>query len=122
MPHQCTRCGMLHQDGSAEILKGCACGSRFFFYIRKESLQQTQEIISNLTVEQKQEIEQDIVKVIGNRIEEDKPIVFDLESIRVNEPGIYELDLVKLFKKEPLIIRLEEGKYIINLDSTFLKK
>lgn len=122
MPHQCVRCGKLHEDGSAEILKGCSCGSKFFFYIKKESLHETQEIISNLTVQQKQEIEQDVIKVVGNRIEEDKPIVFDLESIRVNEPGKYELDLVKLFKKEPLIIRVEEGKYIINLDSSFGKK
>ncbi|MBS3143917.1 hypothetical protein J4446_03535, partial [Candidatus Woesearchaeota archaeon] len=32
MPHQCVRCGNMYEDGSEEILKGCSCGSRFFFF------------------------------------------------------------------------------------------
>jgi len=42
-----------------------------------------------------------------------------LESIRVLGPGKYELDVVNLFnKKRPLIYKLEEGKYIVDLAST----
>lgn len=122
MPHQCVRCSTLYEDGSSEILKGCSCGGKFFFYIRKDAAKETQALISTLTTEQKQEIEHDVLKVVGDKIEEDKPVILDLESIRILEPGKYELDIVKLFNKQPLIIRLEEGKYIIDLKSTFDNK
>ena len=117
--HQCVRCGILYEDGSNELLKGCSCGGKFFFYIRKEAAKETQEIISNLTTEQKQEIEHDVMNFIGDKIEEDKPVVLDLESIRILQPGKYELDIIELFKGKPLVYRVEEGKYIIDLASTF---
>ena len=52
-------------------------------------------------------------------VDDDTPVILDLESIRVVGEGKFELDLVKLFnKKMPLIYKLEEGKYIIDLAST----
>jgi len=47
--------------------------------------------------------------------------VLDIEAIRVLKPGKYELDLVHLFKKDPLIIKLDEGKYIIDIAQAFKK-
>jgi predicted nucleic acid-binding Zn-ribbon protein len=52
----------------------------------------------------------------------DKPVILDIESIRVLKPGQYEIDLVDLFKGKPVIYKLEEGKYIIDLASTFQSK
>ena len=49
----------------------------------------------------------------------DRPVVLDIEAIRILQPGKYELDLVHLFKKDPLIIKLEEGKYVIDLPQAF---
>ena len=50
---------------------------------------------------------------------EEIPVILDLESVRVLRPGKYEIDVVNLFsKKRPLIYKLEEGKYIIDLAST----
>jgi predicted nucleic acid-binding Zn-ribbon protein len=46
-------------------------------------------------------------------------VVLDLESIRILKPGQYELDLVHLFRKQPLIYKLAEGKYLIDLPETF---
>ena len=46
---------------------------------------------------------------------------FDFESIRILKPGQYELDLVNIFKKRPLIYKLEEGKYMIDLPESFRK-
>jgi len=38
-------------------------------------------------------------------------------------PGKFELDLVHLFnKKEPLIYKLEEGKYIIDIAEMFRRR
>lgn len=118
MPHQCVRCNKLYADGSEEILKGCECGGKFFFFIKQKHLDEAKEITISLTEEDKKQIEEDILDIIGIR-DDDAPVILDLESIRVLEPGKYELDLVELFKGKPLIYRVEEGKYIIDIASSF---
>ena len=44
-----------------------------------------------------------------------------MESIRIAGPGKYELDLVSLFKGEPLIFKLAEGKYMVDIAESFKK-
>jgi len=123
MPHQCVRCNTLYPDGSQEILKGCPCGARLFFYIKKQHIEEGKELISNLSIEDKKSIEEDITEILNVKVEDvDKPVILDIEAIRVLKPGKYELDLVHLFKKDPLIIKLEEGKYIIDLGQAFKKQ
>jgi len=40
----------------------------------------------------------------------------DFESIRVTGEGKFEIDLANLFnQKQPLVYKLEEGKYLIDL-------
>jgi len=117
MPHQCVRCDTLYDDGAAEILKGCSCGARLFFYIKKEKLKKEQAVIT-LTSEAKQELESDVYDILGTE-NPDAPVVLDLESINIIKPGKYEIDLVHLFKKEPLIFKLADGKYIIDIPQTF---
>ena len=119
MPHQCVRCGTLYEDADDTILKGCGCGAKLFFFIKKEKLQQMQNITSNLTPKEKEEIEKDVFELAGSQMEENEPVVLDLESIRVLKPGKYELDLVHLFRKDPLIFKVGEGKYVIDLIATF---
>ena len=120
MPHQCVRCGQLYDDGAKEILTGCACGAKLFFYIKKEKLEKAKEISENLSKKDKKQIEDDVYEIMGKeKAEEDKTVVLDLESIRIIEPGKFELDLVHLFKNDPLIYKLEEGKYMIDLPATF---
>jgi len=122
MPHQCVRCGKLYDDGAEEILKGCPCGGRLFFYINKKKLEESKNIVTDLTTQEKNEIEKDVFDLIGIERGVEKPVVLDLESIRILKPGKYELDLVHLFKKRPLIYKLEEGKYMIDLPETFKKE
>tara|TARA_Y100000310_G_scaffold337367_1_gene424268 strand:+ start:3790 stop:4158 length:369 start_codon:yes stop_codon:yes gene_type:complete len=119
MPHQCVRCNKLYPDGAQEILKGCDCGARLFFYIKKKHIEEGKELISNLSVEDKKQIEDDITEILHIKKESNKPVILDIESIRVLKPGKYELDLVHMFKKDPLIIKLEEGKYVIDLPQAF---
>ena len=123
MPHQCVRCGTFFDDGAKEILKGCSCGARLFFYVRKDHLEKAREITQNLTVVEKKKIEADVKDIIGIDRDEEKPVVLDLESIRILKPGKFELDLVHLFnKKNPLIYKLDEGKYVIDLAETFRRR
>jgi len=123
MPHQCVRCGKFYEDGSAEILKGCGCGGKLFFYIKKERLEKAKEMnpVLNLDDKEKVQIEKDVFDIVGVDHDRDEPVILDLESIRVKKPGQYELDLVNLFKGEPVIFKLEDGKYIIDIAETFKK-
>jgi len=123
MPHQCVRCDTIYDDGAQEILKGCSkCGGKLFFYIKKERLDEQKKITTKLSKKEKKQIEKDIFELIGSEIDREKPVVLDFESIRVLKPGKYELDLVHLFKKEPLIFKLGEGKYMIDLAASFKEK
>lgn len=122
MSHQCVKCGRLFEDASSELLKGCNdCGGKFFFFIRKEKLEQAKEIVKNLSQEQKEDIEKEAMELIGH-VNEDMPVILDLASVDMSEPGKFELDIVKLFKKEPLVYKLEEGKYIIDVAETFKRE
>ena len=121
MPHQCVRCNKIYDDGAKEILTGCNCGGRFFFYIKKGKLDEAKKITERLSMPEKEQIEEDVLNIIGSK-KGDKPIVLDLETIKVLSAGKYELDLVDIFKGKPLVFKLEDGKYIIDIASTFQAK
>jgi uncharacterized protein len=118
MPHQCVRCNTFYEDGSKEILTGCACGGKLFFYIKKAKLEEAKNIVLNLSTEEKGQIEEDVTEMIGADRSKD-PVVLDIESIRVTKPGKYEIDLVPLFKGEPLVYKVGEGKYMIDIIRIF---
>jgi len=123
MPHQCVHCNKIYHDGSNELLKGCTdCGGKFFFFIKKDSLSESQKIIEDLSPKEKTQIEKDVFEIVGDKVNDSSPVFLDIESIRILKPGQYELDLVSLFKGKPLIYRLEDGKYVIDLISTFNSK
>ena len=122
MAHQCVRCNIFYEDGAHEILKGCSCGGRLFFYVKNEKLKKAKEVSVNLTDEEKHQIEQDVLELVGAE-DNDAPVVLDIESIRVVKPGKFELDLVQLFNKEnPLVYKLADGKYIIDIPETFQRR
>ena len=119
MPHQCVRCSKVFPDGAQEILKGCSCGAKLFFFIRKKHIDEGKELISKLSDDDKKQIEKDICDISNVKVESGRPVILDFESIRILKPGKYELDLVSLFKKDPLVFKLSEGKYIIDLPQAF---
>ena len=121
MPHQCVRCGTFYEDGSNQIIKGCSCGGKLFFYIKKEEMEEAKRISrqTQLSKTDKEQIEKDVFDLVGSEIDNDTPVVLDFESISILKPGQYELDLVSMFKKEPIIFKLEEGKYMIDIAETF---
>ncbi len=119
MPHQCVHCKRIIEMGSKELLEGCAnCGNHFFFYLRDEQIEKTKENPIEIPQEDKKQIESDIREMAGIT-EEDSPVILDIESVRVTGAGKFEIDLPNLFKRDrPLIYKLEEGKYIIDLATT----
>lgn len=123
MPHQCIKCGALHQNTSDVLIKGCPnCNSKMFFFVKDSDINKAKERAESLTEDQKAEIENDIYDIIGANRDQDAPVVLEFESISVIEPGKYELDVVNLFKENhPLVYKLDEGKYMIDLAETFNK-
>lgn len=129
MPHQCVKCGELYPDGNSVLLEGCKCGGKFFFYLKPktpeteikavENEAKAKEVISNLTEEEKIKMEQDVKEIIGQSDVE--PVVLDIETVRVQSPGKYELDIVDIVKGDPIIYKIGEGKYYIDLASSFKK-
>jgi predicted nucleic acid-binding Zn-ribbon protein len=120
MPHQCVHCGELYDDNAKEIIEGCSkCQSRLFFFIRKERLEHLKKIQRKLSDDEITRIEQDVREMIGEEVDREKPIVLDLESVRIDKQGTYLLDLVSIFNKQPLVYKISEGKYYIDLGETF---
>ena len=122
MPHQCVKCSRLYEDASNELLKGCSeCGGKFFFFMKKHDIEQVREMTSSLSKQEKDQLERDAMDLVGcERI--DQPVILDLENIRMLKPGKYEIDLVDIFKGDPLVYKLDDGKYVIDIATTFRVK
>lgn len=120
MSYRCVHCSRIYPDGAKEILEGCQCKSKFFFYIKEEKLKEILENKSdelNLSAEEKNQMEEDVREIAGVK-DEDTPVFLDFESVKVIKPGKYLLDLQKLFTMDkPRVYKLEDGKYIVDLSS-----
>ncbi len=120
MPHQCVHCSKIIQPGSKEILEGCSsCGGRFFFYIKDERVRQMEEEkkipIPEFETLDKVKVEEDVRNIL--KIDDElQPVILDLESVRISEPGKYEIDLVSLINRKPIVFKVQEGKYIIDIE------
>ncbi|MBU2576129.1 MAG: Zn-ribbon domain-containing protein [Nanoarchaeota archaeon] len=122
MPHQCVHCGKIIEVASKEILEGCAsCHGKFFFYIRDEQvskIKESQELpIPEFDKVDKKQVEKDVREIL-NIEDDEKPVILNLESVRVLEPGKFEIDLVSLINRRSIVFKLEEGKYIIDIESS----
>jgi len=66
------------------------------------------------TIDKKQ-VEEDVRSIL--KIEDElKPVVLDLESIRILKPGQFEIDIVSLMNRRPIVFKLQEGKYLIDIE------
>ncbi len=132
MPNQCIHCSAVYEDGARETLQGCSkCNSKFFFYMTEDKMLKIQQARGNttiqtnsvnplgeLTAEDKQHMEQDVREIVGIK-EIEAPVILNFESVTVTSPGKYVLDVPNLFNKNrPLVYKLEDGKYVIDLSST----
>ena len=120
MPHQCVKCSKILDMGSKEILEGCdSCGGKFFFYIKDDQAERIRlsrdELIPEFNSVDKTKIEADVRSIL--KIEdEERPVILDLESVRVLGPGRFELDIVSLMNRRPIVFKVSEGKYLIDIE------
>lgn len=117
MPHKCTKCGREFKDGTTDILKGCpSCGGKKFLYVKPEDLHR--DVLEEKSIKDVAEEKKDSLLEISQK--EDEPIeIYDrIESIRVLNPGSYELNLEKLAKSDEMVMQMgKDNKYIVDLIS-----
>ena len=171
MPHQCLKCGLVFEEGSAQLLKGCPeCGgNRFFFTKEPLDEQQRSEItekvgkdINSAIMDLMDTHGEGVVDKSGNWVKikpkdvrkamekhlgkekivpdskENIEIITDdeyrkeaiekveaetektptPETIDIEKPGKYNIDLKGLLEEEPIIIQ-KDGSYTIHLPSIF---
>lgn len=117
MPHQCVTCGEVFGNKSDAILEGCTeCKGKLFFYIKDSKLDEAKKKQEQLTEEDKEQIEKDLDELIEDR-DSEKTVVLDIETINILGPGQYEIDIIKLFEKQPLVYKVKDGKYVIDVKS-----
>ena len=113
--HRCMNCGQKYEDGSEELIEGCDCGSSLFMY-EGDSEEITEEEAEKVT----EKMETAIAKGVNEA--ENIKFEFDLDSIRVEQEGVYRINVSRLLKEIPLVIRKSEGTYHIHLPSAFAPK
>ncbi|MGP8320660.1 MAG: Zn-ribbon domain-containing protein [Methanosarcinaceae archaeon] len=146
MPHKCTRCENVFEDGAAVILDGCPnCGWNKFLYVSNiepapssgdgesqdtEVTGQTGE--TNKTTEDTSSEDvpdgkfiQEIDDILGIEHQEHSVVEDDgerVESVRILGPGSYELNLDSLLERKEIIMAIKhDGTYAVDLPSVFRK-
>ena len=173
MPHQCLKCGLIFEEGSSQLLRGCPdCGGNRFFFTKQPLDENERSAISSevnedinskimgLLVEKNKEAfdksgkwisikPKEIRKMIEKRINEKEESKAEIkpeeeitpiddeyresviekiksegnesdspETIGIEKPGKYNIDLKGLLEKEPIVIQ-KDGTYTIHLPSVF---
>lgn len=110
--HRCMNCGKKYEDGSDELIQGCECGSSLFMYEGESE---------EISEQEAEEVTEKMEKAIAEGVNEADNIKFefDLDSIRVEQEGVYRINVSRLLKEIPLVIRKSEGTYHIHLPSAF---
>jgi hypothetical protein len=142
MPHKCTRCESIFEDGAPVILSGCPnCGWNKFLYVKEEELEGAESGASeadqgtghHAVIDESSghkpeskpagKIIREIVEIIGPE-EKDSSTSEDegerVESVRILGPGSYELNLDSLFDRKEIVMAIkEDGTYALHLSSMF---
>jgi predicted nucleic acid-binding Zn-ribbon protein len=84
-------------------------------------MEEAKKVVQNLTDDDRDQMERDVFDLVGAKMEQDEPVVLEFESINVLKPGTYNLDLVQMFKNDPLVFKVGEGKYFLDINETFRK-
>lgn len=108
-------CGRTYEDDSDKIVDGCECGSSLFMYENEPEMSEEE------LEEEKAEVKEDIEEMVsaGEKERENIRFEFDLDSISVEEEGVYTINVSRLLEEMPLVIEKDEGIYRIHLPSAF---
>ena len=74
-----------------------------------------EEPIPEFNTVDKKKVEEDVRSILKVE-DEEKPVILDLESVKVIGPGKFELDIVSLLNRKPVVFKISEGKYLIDIE------
>jgi len=89
MPHKCTKCGRIYKDGDEALLRGCKCGNRRFYYLRKvpRKKEKKNDDLSNIKV-----ILDGVYEIDVDSLMKNKPVIVSKEE------GRYLVSIASIFK------------------------
>ncbi|WP_440952465.1 Zn-ribbon domain-containing protein [Methanococcoides sp. FTZ1] len=137
MPHKCTRCEKIFEDGAEVILSGCPnCGWNKFLYVGSMEEQKAdieEAVAEDLQAEEESEAVdpaekfiREIDDIIGIEHQEREVVEDDgerVESVRILGPGSYELNLSSLLERDEIVMAIkQDGTYAVDLSSAFRRK
>jgi len=125
MPHKCTTCQQIFDNGSSSILTGCpTCGGNKFLYVRGD---RSERLKSEAPSERDTPRSAD--ELLEKRTVTPAPAKGGnadparVESIRILGPGSYEINIPALIERKEIVMALkEDGNYVIHMPSAFNKK
>jgi predicted nucleic acid-binding Zn-ribbon protein len=109
MVHICAACGRVYPDSSEEILKGCSCGGKKFYFERPDVQRKRSAPVPPAPEPEPEPVQE--------KTEADETDRFDrVESIRIIAPGTYELNIEKMARSDERVVGLgQEGSYALDL-------
>ncbi|ODS42694.1 MAG: hypothetical protein MSIBF_05170 [Candidatus Altiarchaeales archaeon IMC4] len=145
MPYKCTACGKYYREASEELRQvmingNCACGKRFLTYIRSPVDANIFEEIEELNAGEQEGEESppeeakppEPAEPVEDNDWFDKKFVHDLktkkqvklgiETIKMMEEGMFELDVPSLMHGKPIVFNVKEGVYYIDVAHAMRKK
>lgn len=124
MPHKCARCGKIYEDNAIELMNGCTCGARVFLFLREKADRSKEETIEKLKGQELEKSDLEwLDKRLGKGLEKaDKTIHLDVENLLRLGKGKYRLNIASLMKGEPLVIKVRDGVYYIDIPYSMRKK
>lgn len=117
MPHKCTKCGREFEDGSTEILRGCpSCGGKKFLFVKETD--RHRDVLEEKNIESIAKETKETPLEVKSEPKREIEVYDRVESIRVLQPGSYELNIEKLAKNDEVIVRLgHEDRYAVDIIS-----
>jgi len=117
MPHKCARCGTIYDDNSPELIDGCSCGARVFLYLKEKPGRSEEDTIEELKIK---EIGAEDLKRLDREFGMDlkksgRTMHLDLENLHQIDKGRYQIDVKSLMKGDPLIMKVGDGVYYIDI-------
>jgi predicted nucleic acid-binding Zn-ribbon protein len=124
MPHKCARCGEIYEDSAPELMNGCTCGARVFLFLRQQEDSSEEETIEKLKGQELEKNDLDwLNKKLGEELKKsDRTIHLDVENLLRVGKGKYRLDIASLMKGDPLVIKVRNGVYYIDIPYSMKKK
>lgn len=127
MPHRCMDCKNTIESGALDLKEGCPiCGCKKFQYVRPKKAVKASptvaEYVADAAEKEPAMVTEPAKHVSAEPVAEPEkaapaPEGPRIESIRIIEPGTYDINLSMLLSRKELVMSKEEGSYFVDLKS-----